>query len=126
MANEITADRVPGAQLAVTGKQFLREAYKQAFDRIGGVDAIVDWVYPEVEVYQKDLNGKYVLDENGEKIVVRTERKRNNDNFGSFLSLMTRLEPKEINIKDDRSIEATLDAIDAEFEEVKGDEPASD
>lgn len=120
MANEVTPSKIPGgAILAIAGKQFMREALKQTFDRVGGIDAIEDWVMPEVPVYQKDENGKYMLDENGERIVVRTERRRNNENFAKLLDLMAKLEPKEVNVRDDRGIEATLEAIEAEFTEVK-------
>lgn len=122
MANEIKASMVPGAQLAIAGKQFLREQFKQAFDRMGGVDAIYDWVYPEIEIYQKGEDGKPLLDDLGEKVVLRTERKRRDENFGAFLSLMTRLEPKEVNIKDERGIEAAIEAIEAQFTEVESGE----
>lgn len=121
MANEVTKGMMPGAQLAIVGKQFLRDSFKQAFDRLGGVDAIYSWVMQEVPVYQTDEKGKVVLDEEGQKIIVRTELRRNDENFGQLLSLMSRLEPKEVNVRDDRSIEATIDAIEAEFEEVKDD-----
>lgn len=125
IANEVTIGSMPGAVLAISGKQFLREMYHQAFERVGGVDAVVDWVNPEVEVYSKDENGKYVLDENGERVVLRTERKRNGDNFATLLSLMTRLEPKEVSITDNRSIESAVDAIDAEFQVVSEDDGSS-
>lgn len=119
MANEVTKGMMPGAQLAIVGKQFLRDSFKQAFDRIGGVDAVEDWVMPEVPIYQRGPDGKYLLDAEGEKIVIGTERRRNDENFGQLLSLMARLEPKEVNVRDDRSIESTIEAIEAEFEVVK-------
>jgi hypothetical protein len=118
MANEVTKGMMPGSQLAIVGKQFLRDSFKQAFDRVGGVDAIEDWVMPEVPVYQLDEQGVVMLDENNEKIIIRTERRRNDENFKELLKLMARLEPKEINVRDDRSIESTIDAIEAEFVEV--------
>lgn len=112
---EVTPSMIPGGSLAIAGKQFLRGAFKQAFERVGGVDAIVDWVNPEVPVYQRDDKGKVMVDEAGDKIILRFERKRNDANFGQLLSLMAKLEPKEVTVNDERSIEATIEAIEAEF-----------
>lgn len=118
MANEVTASKIPGAKLAIAGKQFLRESFHQAFERIGGVNAIEDWVMQEVPIFKKNPDGSFVLDDDGEKIVIRTERRRNDEHFAQLLSLMARLEPKEVNVKDDRSIESTIEAIEAEFTDV--------
>lgn len=103
MANEVTLSKMPGASLAIVGKQFLRTALQQAFERVGGVDAIVDWVEPEIKVIDPVTGVETVT------------RKRNNENFGALLSLMTRMEPKEVNVRDDRGIENTIDAIEAKI-----------
>lgn len=110
MANEVTPAKIPGGTLAIAGKQFLRESFRQAFDRVGGIDAIYDWVMPEHEEMRTDP-------ETGVVTIV-TVRKRNNENFGQLLGLMVRLEPKEVNVKDERSIESTVEAIEAEFDVV--------
>ncbi len=73
---------VPGADLLVANKSYLREAFQRVFDDLGGPQRLLEWAAD------------------------------NDQNYLEFLKLVTKMQPREAHVQVDRSIEAVVSILD--------------